>query len=754
MPRQPYRHAGNAAFRIFWLSAFLLCLPVTPGAETGEDPSVGTVPPPTPTLSRDGLAGFTPDSLLADSTATHPDSASAHASAHSLTPADTVAPADTMPGARDTVIVPDSTWRWPQGTRAAACGGPLESLAQCWRAPSAAPDIALQETGFPGIRAQALSLRGFEPARVDAFFQPALAYSPYGTGGHLPFARYEADAARGLVTEDWMPVQPLDTPVTDLHWMRGGLLLNQFGITLHRMVGNHAYIGFDYLSSGAEGTFYDYAFQVHQPYLGAGRDSLSMVIQDTAHAISARQVRPRVGMWIDRNTVAEVWADWFSNSTSMADPTNPAANDSVQSLHPASFRASTFGGALARTTDAYGARLTLRHATWERGLAPRRGRVENAEGMINAFDAAWTLRRLPGAPRLTLGGELTSQSGALWTNGAPDTVLTGVSARDGAHADRETAALAATPVWDAGTWGAALDVRGDVTRRARADGVVEMLGGFDADGRLSLPAGLYLTGGAGFARTGAPDDLLFRWHPALGLYPNPGLTPRTHARLGGGGGWETRHIGLGAAWESHRFDNTWLPRVLPHPNACLLLLDTLNYRGPGDAGVGCIGTGLSDEFALAHVNYARETRELLHLSASLAAGNWRLSLRSTSLLDNRIEDPRLGFEAENFAIPLQVIKGQLLWKRVVLDGRLGLQTRWDWEWFSARYAFASEGDGNARVLLLDEYLALDFTTQMDIKTFSLYFRAMNLYHDRYATEPGVHPPGVNFRFGVNWRLRN
>jgi hypothetical protein len=43
---------------------------------------------------------------------------------------------------------------------------------------------------------------------------------------------------------------------------------------------------------------------------------------------------------------------------------------------------------------------------------------------------------------------------------------------------------------------------------------------------------------------------------------------------------------------------------------------------------------------------------------------------------------------------------------------------------------------------------------MEIKSFLLYFRAMNLYHDRYATEPGVHPPGVNFRFGVDWRLRN
>lgn len=654
--------------------------------------------------------------------------------------------------ARDTVVVPDSTWRWPDDRRAAGCGGPLETVGQCWRQSPVLPHVAIQETGFPGIRATALNLRSLEPAQAVPFFQPGIAQSPYGTGGLVPFARMEPHAARGLAVEEWAPVQPLDTPVTDLHWMRGAMLMNQFGITLHRMVGNRAYIGFDYLSNGAEGMFYDYAFQVHQPYLGAGRDSLSLVIEDTAHAISSRQIRPRVGLWVNRHTVVEAWADWFSNSTSMANPANAARNDSTQSLYPASFSATTYGVIAARATDDHEARLSFRHAAWERALAPdgARARVEDAAGALDRLDAAWTLRRLPGAPRLGASAELATQRDALWLDG-PDS-----ASRPAARArgDRETLTLAATPAWDGGPLGVGLDLRGEAARRARPDGVVEFLGGYDADARLSLPGGFYLTGGAGFARAGAPDDLLFRWQPALGLYANPTLTPRTHARYGGGGGWETRHFGIGAAWESHRFDDTWLPRVLPHPDACFLLLDTLSYQGPGDGDALCLGASLPDSFALARVNYDRETRELLHLTTYLAAGNWRLTLRNTTLLRNRVTDRRLGFDAENMEIPLNVLKGQLLWKRVVLDGKLGLQTRWDWEWFSARYMFASDGDGTSRVMPLDEYLALDFTTQMDIKTFSLYFRAMNLYHDRYATEPGVHPPGVNFRFGVDWRLRN
>ena len=108
----------------------------------------------------------------------------------------------------------------------------------------------------------------------------------------------------------------------------------------------------------------------------------------------------------------------------------------------------------------------------------------------------------------------------------------------------------------------------------------------------------------------------------------------------------------------------------------------------------------------------------------------------------------------NWEIPGRAYQGQLVWKRRLLRGKLGVETRWDWEWFSKRYVFASDLNGIARLQPLDEYLALDFTARMDVSSFLLYFRAVNLNHDRYATESGVHPPGVNFRFGVDWRLRN
>ncbi len=653
---------------------------------------------------------------------------------------------DTVPRAEipetERPVIPDFTWDWPAHPRSIECREPLESVTGCWRNETLWVPL---ETGFPGLRTRALDLSGMEPLRVRPHFQPALAESPYGTGGGLPF---KSRVGGPSVEEGWEPVQPLDTPVTQLHWMRGALDMNQFRLDLRRMVGNRAYLGLEYHSNSAESRFYDYLFNVHQPYLGAGRDSASMVIQDTSHHISTRHIRPRLGFWIDEGTVVELHADWFDNNSSLTNPTNPAGNDSLQRLYPASFSASAFGAQVAHARNdpaGIAVRAGFTHSVWERELRPRGDarHHEDASGMHDALILEATAHALNGAPRAILETEHAVHRRAFWTRGDAR-----VDPDASARGDRQTLRLDAAPVADPVTF----DVHGEAARRARADGTVEWLGGAHGTAVLGLPLGFRLEGLAGWAREGAPDAALFRWQPALGHYPNPGLTPRTHGRLGAGAGWESARFGAGARWEHHRFGDNWLPRVLPQPGAC----DALEAPGlyPGETIVCSTGGSLPDSVALALANYESETRELLHLSARGSLGNWTLTLRQTVLLANSIRDDRLGFTASNWQIPEAVTGGQLLWARRILDDRLGLRTQFDWDWISERYVFASDMDGTSRGMVLDEYLALDFTAQMEIRTFTLFFRAMNLYHDRYATEPGVHPPGVNFRFGVDWVLGN
>jgi hypothetical protein len=637
---------------------------------------------------------------------------------------------------------PDSTWRWPANPRAAACSGPLETVMDCWRD---SPRVALQQTGFPGIRAGALDLRSLEPARVHSFYQPGMRESQYRTGGQTPFASYE-EGLNGDAAENWAPVQPLDTPLTDIHWTRGALFLNQFTFSLDRMVGNRAYLGFDYHSDGSESVFYEYPFNVHQPYLGGlGRDSASLVIQDTSHFIKVRQVRPRLGFWLNARTVLEVHGDFFLNRTSMVRPTNPATRDSLQSLYAASFSASAFGAILAHSTDAYIVSASAQHASWGRRLSP--GGLparESASGLVDRARVEWSAPKAWGLPRASLEVENTIHENTFRLSGADTSTPLSASARG----DVERLRLEGRPDWGPVT----LDLQGEGARRARADGVVEWLGGGDAEASLDLPLGFEAKATAGAHREGAPEDWLFRWAPALGLYPNAGLAPRDAWRYGASAGWKSRHLGFGAGWDRNLFHGNWLTRVLPSADPCSV--DSTSYAGLSPEQVCPDFVSTPDSLALARVNYDREQRDLAHVSMYLALGNWKLSLLHTRLLDNSVRDARLGFEARNREIPADVTKGQLLWKRRVLDGKLGLRTQWDWEWFSERYVFASDLDGTARAIKLDEYLALDFMASMEIRSFLLYFRAMNLNHDRYAAEPGVHPPGINFRFGVDWRIRN
>jgi len=135
-------------------------------------------------------------------------------------------------------------------------------------------------------------------------------------------------------------------------------------------------------------------------------------------------------------------------------------------------------------------------------------------------------------------------------------------------------------------------------------------------------------------------------------------------------------------------------------------------------------------------------------------GNWTLKLDNRFVLSRTVEDPDLKATIEDWSIPERVFKGRLNWKRNLLNDRLKLDFGWDWEWFSTRYAWVPDLSGQSKVGKLDEYLALDMDAAMKIKTFTLYFKIRNFNHDRYATEPGVHPPGLNFRFGVDWVILN
>jgi hypothetical protein len=293
------------------------------------------------------------------------------------------------------------------------------------------------------------------------------------------------------------------------------------------------------------------------------------------------------------------------------------------------------------------------------------------------------------------------------------------------------------------------EVGGGMGRSSRMDNSIEWLPQGAASLSADLPLGFAAEAGVDY-ETREPDwEVLYRSNPALLRHASPGLAPREDLGYRGEVAWTLPFLRLGAGAAYHTSSEAWLPGVLPSPDACAALADSAYAYG-----VPCAGILLPDSLALGLRNWDALRRFSWHMLLGFDLGNWSLDLRNRFLLLSEAEDAAVDMAFEDRTVPARIFKGDLGWKRDLLDGRLQVAVGWGWEWFSTRYAWVPDLRGRSAARKLDEYLALDFGASMRIKTFLLFFRGMNFNHDRYATEPGVHPPGVNFRFGVDWTLTN
>ncbi|HSQ41795.1 MAG TPA: hypothetical protein VLM37_05915 [Fibrobacteraceae bacterium] len=103
--------------------------------------------------------------------------------------------------------------------------------------------------------------------------------------------------------------------------------------------------------------------------------------------------------------------------------------------------------------------------------------------------------------------------------------------------------------------------------------------------------------------------------------------------------------------------------------------------------------------------------------------------------------------------PTRTYKGTVAWAKRLVDGRMLVNVRWDFQWTGERYDFALDEDGNAIRERLPQNLVLNFEARMRIKSFALYTRIDNLNHTELTPAAGYTPPGVNFRYGIQWELR-
>jgi hypothetical protein len=652
------------------------------------------------------------------------------------------------------------------------CRTGVEGPVECWRSE---PDLANQDIGYAGARAWSLSLTNWRPLPMQSPYFPFWKDSPYLAGGTEPPEQYALQRIGGDLIgleEPWRPVVPLDTPVTRLDWMRGALNMNVFDIRLDRMFADRLYMGLDFYSATSDSQTYDYQFNVHQPYLGGwgflgqiykpiDRDSASLVLGGVSHSIHANQVRPRLGYWFDTSRVAEVFFDRIENHTTLTFPNGPnrqpgalipTGPDSIQALMPSSLTALTEGVIYGERHEAWSGQAELSHGAFDLSeVRPVGGNAFN-EDRIQAD--LFRFHGMASAPGLIAKPSLTVDAGTSFWHGDPQLgAVPGVS-EDG-WMDDESAELEVRPDW------AHAELRGlaGLGRSSRMDDQVYWLPRYGASARVFGMLGFGAEASLSSRMEDPTWEMLYRTNPARFRFANPDLKPRTDRTYRAAASWNWRRLSLEGGIDRLSAEDAWLPGVLPAPDACADLsaggyeplagrtCDTPTSPSP-PAGV------LTDSLALRLRNYDREIVDAWHLGLGFGLGNWKLDLQNRFVLSRDVDDPDLKATLRDLSIPERVFKGRLGWKRNLLDDKLKLDFAWDWEWFSARYAWVPDLAGKSRILKLDEYLALDFGAAMKIKTFTLFFKAKNFNHDRYATEPGVHPPGLNFRFGVDWTLFN
>ncbi len=641
------------------------------------------------------------------------------------------------------------------------CRETVESATQCLRDEV---EVHIMGTGFPGVREHVLDRGSSRKVEYLSPFAPSLTHSPYGIGGASRPAAYRLKSGASGVTayeEVWTPVSPLDTPLTQLHWVRGALDYNQLHFNLERMVSPRTYASFDIFANSASSIEYDYAEQIHQPYLSGwglsglfpalDRDSASLVLEGVSPSISSWNMRPRLGYWIDSNQVVEVFFDRFRNSTDLTLPAGTVGNDSLQALVPGEFGSSTGGVFLSGKWQSheYAAGFTHGSFTRKEPLPEASGDAlsvpsQTLSGLVDEVHGSLKLPILVGSPEIAFRARNELLEGRLY----PRLPTQSGPVSEG-WVDGQNLLLA----WHPRLGPVSFDLGAEGKRQSLLNNTVHYLWGQNAGAFAQLPFGF--TVGVGQQTSADLPDLssMFRFNPLLFHYPSPDLQPRKWRSLRGDLEWEAGRFSLGSGISLHRIRDSWLPRLLPDSNPCGFVRAGV-YSGLDTQTCADFDDNVADSLALGLRNYAQEDRDSWYWKAGIQLGNWNAALHHTLLFHSAIGDDNLSRNLENRTLPRHVYQGRLGWNRSLVENRLHVAVRWDWEWRSARYGWAPLGDGNSRNVMLDEFLALDFQAQMRIKSFTLFYKIINFNHDRFATEPGVHPPGVNFRFGVDWTIAN
>ena len=165
-------------------------------------------------------------------------------------------------------------------------------------------------------------------------------------------------------------------------------------------------------------------------------------------------------------------------------------------------------------------------------------------------------------------------------------------------------------------------------------------------------------------------------------------------------------------------------------------------------------SSLTEQAAFGYINLNRMTNLSWRCFGGFHLGNWDFWAERESALLRRLTLPSGTVLDQIPDSPTRTYKGTVAWEKTVVNGNLHLNIRWDFEWIGPTEDFGINEEGMATRGKLDKNMVLDFEARMRIRTFELYGRMDNLNHTKLTPGAGYTPPGVTFRYGILWQLKD
>ncbi|MGL1903544.1 MAG: hypothetical protein OCC49_15510 [Fibrobacterales bacterium] len=234
-------------------------------------------------------------------------------------------------------------------------------------------------------------------------------------------------------------------------------------------------------------------------------------------------------------------------------------------------------------------------------------------------------------------------------------------------------------------------------------------------------------------------------------------------KLSGGlrGEFVRNYIGS-SVWDADNLDTT-ITTSIKYDENFLIVKDTVY----DDSGVVVLNSDSSaqvvtaydslftetahDSLVFSQKNYKYAETVIAHIGAGFALGNWTFYLERQWQLSNSLSGANLKTTINN--LYRRNYKGSIIWSDVLVNDKLGIQIKWEWEWFGGRHTWARSKTTQAEKEFLGHYLVNDFETRLKISDFQIYIRIDNMNHSIYNTDVGYSPWGVTFKYGVQWNFK-